>query len=516
MINSPECKSPRLPGSLSADHSAVDTCSSSSTPSSATPSSASPKQPASRKAFWMKGSEAAIDLEAGTRAPTQQSPNTAAAPISPATAGGSKKMLWMKAIAAGKAGGGEAQQAAPPQQAAPGAVPSNMAAGAGANATNTNALEAGDYLNDKRKSEERHQAEEDARQQAEEEEEQNESRFGIGAIFGVLLTVLSFVAEDGVIQLIMAFFFGIWTAAKWIGNVLSTLILGSEWEYEFPAPPPPPAPPDLSTKMSDAMYVYATDHPLLYLGINFGVTFAAGYIFLIIPDVIEWYKKKTRKPSAYDQLKDDDEDGEVLSPAEEEKKLEVKLLATTERIESLEMYARIHKGNNPLEDQKRKLELEKQQAKLAYLKKKQMETVGKQVTQSTQSKQPAASGPPSLFKQIMQSTFVKIVIRAANGTLTVGLYFMDVISDVQVILMLFDTRHMIFAWISATLLFAQFFVVYIRVMPYFQSTHGETSTIYRMYRLFGFPFGLIAMDFLMLLEPYGLLAVLTFPDWIKV
>ena len=61
----------------------------------------------------------------------------------------------------------------------------------------------------------------------------------------------------------------------------------------------------------------------------------------------------------------------------------------------------------------------------------------------------------------------------------------------------------------------QFVVVHLRVLPYLRTTFGSESTMYITFLLFGFPTGILLIDLLMFLEPFGLLAMLPFPAWVK-
>lgn len=56
-------------------------------------------------------------------------------------------------------------------------------------------------------------------------------------------------------------------------------------------------------------------------------------------------------------------------------------------------------------------------------------------------------------------------------------------------LLLWDAGAYFFSAISGTLLIAQFLVVYVRVLPYLQSTYGSDSAIYLGFLYGGCPFG---------------------------
>ena len=68
---------------------------------------------------------------------------------------------------------------------------------------------------------------------------------------------------------------------------------------------------------------------------------------------------------------------------------------------------------------------------------------------------------------------------------------------------------------AGSLLVLQFLLVWRRVLPYLRSSFGEASPIYTFFLYLGFPLGMIGLDFLMFLEPFGLLTVLPFPPWMK-
>jgi hypothetical protein len=48
-----------------------------------------------------------------------------------------------------------------------------------------------------------------------------------------------------------------------------------------------------------------------------------------------------------------------------------------------------------------------------------------------------------------------------------------------------------------------------------RSTFGSSSPIYLGFVVLGFPFGLFFLDILMFLEPFGLLATMPLPSWMK-
>ena len=108
-------------------------------------------------------------------------------------------------------------------------------------------------------------------------------------------------------------------------------------------------------------------------------------------------------------------------------------------------------------------------------------------------------------------TAVTILKNTISGVLTIYLYFMDLISDYQVTMLYYNTEAYTFAAISAGLLVGQFFVVWLRVLPYLDVTYGTDSTFYRVF-FWTFPFGCFFFDFLMFLGPFGLLPIVPMPE----
>lgn len=110
---------------------------------------------------------------------------------------------------------------------------------------------------------------------------------------------------------------------------------------------------------------------------------------------------------------------------------------------------------------------------------------------------------------------VTILKNTISGVLTIYLYFMDLISDYQVTMLYYNTGAVRFAFVSLCLLVGQFFVVYMRVLPYLHLTYGEDSLFYKMFLYLGFPFGCFFFDFLMFLGPFGLLPIAPLPESMK-
>ena len=65
-----------------------------------------------------------------------------------------------------------------------------------------------------------------------------------------------------------------------------------------------------------------------------------------------------------------------------------------------------------------------------------------------------------------------------TGIFSVGIYFADLVSDLQVAFLLVNTGNFVWATLSILLLVLQFFVVHMRVLPYLSSTFGKDSPFY--------------------------------------
>ena len=115
----------------------------------------------------------------------------------------------------------------------------------------------------------------------------------------------------------------------------------------------------------------------------------------------------------------------------------------------------------------------------------------------------------------MQSSFVSAAKRSLNGLVVIWLYFADVISDIEVAALLYESGMLVYACIAGGLLVLQFLVVYLRVLPYLHATFGRASCPYQLFLWLGFPFGMLGLDLFMFLEPFGLLRTLPLPDSLR-
>ena len=300
------------------------------------------------------------------------------------------------------------------------------------------------------------------------------------------------------------------------------------------APPPPPHHPSLMVMVQARTENYAEAHPINYMAILFGVAFAIGIFYLFLKDITDmidrWRSTRVHEKvkSRYSNLNDEEAGG---APEEEEEADEVKstedlvkeLRAATEACEILEIkVANFAKSTSEkaIEDRMALKELQNRRNELrtmvhgvsSGIKVKSVKAASKGARAGAD--EPAKKEPP-LVLRLLQSSFMKTVMRSAAGIMAISIYFADLISDVQVLQLLWVTENYLWAASSLCLLVAQFLVVYLRVIPYLNTTFGPDSAVTICFVWLGFPTGLLFLDFLMFLEPFGLLTVLPFPDWLR-
>ena len=93
-------------------------------------------------------------------------------------------------------------------------------------------------------------------------------------------------------------------------------------------------------------------------------------------------------------------------------------------------------------------------------------------------------------------------MRAVYGGYKLCLYYADVVSDVAVVLLLFESGALVAGSIAAALLVAQYVLIYLRVLAYLEAEVGRRPWHYLTLLL------LPLADFAMLLEPFGLMVLL--------
>lgn len=322
---------------------------------------------------------------------------------------------------------------------------------------------------------------------------------------------------------------------------------------------------------ADIVFNFANDHPVLFLVLNFGIAFVIGALFLFLEDIKEWMRERrqarlrrdsvvltgSRAAEALEELRAereaaksearskskagseaggkstqhsegstaiDLEAGRLNDPTGNSKQktqstveLQRQLRRLTDEAEELEIKTRVlypkKNTSSPaaLEARAELKAMQQQRDELRLL----INGINNVTVDPVAEAEQTVTREPSIIGTLMGSAVVASIIRSSNGVMSVSLYFADLLSDLQVAELLYNTGNMLWAGLSVALLCLQFMVVQLRVMPYLQSTHGSDSVLYRLFVVFGFPTGLLVLDALMFLEPFGLLVVLPFPDWLR-
>lgn len=284
------------------------------------------------------------------------------------------------------------------------------------------------------------------------------------------------------------------------------------------------------SRLSHSAAQYAQTQPLSFVIANFGVFAVLCIIWLFKSDISRWYKNRQLRSKGYDQLEEDQEThpkagvlGMTPQMMNDPDALQHKLCEVTEQFEVVDLRIRLRptsdklwvKGADQASGKASALEsadpivseLLQQRAQLEETRKTLedlLATMG--ATSSAQhdttpikaNMASQGAGCISLAKSI-----VGILKNALNGIITVWLYFVDMISDIQVALLLWDAGAFAFSIVAGALLVLQFLAVYIRVLPYLKSTYGADSAIYLVFLWLGMPLGMLSLDFLMFLEPFG-------------
>ncbi len=330
-----------------------------------------------------------------------------------------------------------------------------------------------------------------------------------------------------------------------------------EWVLsgELP-PPPPPAGPDWARLATTAAFHFGTQQPLVYLAVDIGSALAIGLLVLFWADLQALWRARVRQREgaltiqrSYRRLlgerKQRQKHAAEASAAAEATKLANRVAIEQKRAELREAVGRLEELELKVRGRRqgggaRSLAAELRQLRAhATVLRAELEALGgsedeaelrKAVTQQAAQRawvklQPIRKLAGWLSTEQAQRRKDRAAARGANllialrssvnGLATVAIYFADIISDVQVLMLLLRTGNTVWAVEAGCLLVLQYVAVYLRVLPYLQTTFGAGSALYRTFLLAGFPFGLLALDCLMFLEPFGLLAVLPLPQWLK-
>ena len=318
-----------------------------------------------------------------------------------------------------------------------------------------------------------------------------------------------------------------------------------------------------ASDVMDRFWNFYETHPILCLSTNFGIAILLGTAFLYLEELKDFFSRvrdrAAKQKYGYHELDEQNEElprhaaqrdvetasvitgalssahadvdtmsvvtgapSEFMQPGVSENEeapktvaeLEQELRLLTMQAEEFEIQFRVQhrKGQHKPDAKAAHEELKELQRRCNDLR---AQVMGKPAVEDVGKVEAHVSSSPSFFTRLMKSAILQILARSANGIFSVAVYFADLISDLQVSVLLLNTGNYTWAAIGIFLLCFQFFVVQIRVLPYLQSTFGSTSTLYLFFLFFGFPFGLLALDALMFCEPFGLLAILPFPEWLR-
>ena len=336
--------------------------------------------------------------------------------------------------------------------------------------------------------------------------------------------IVSELWAAGVLQLMGVLLFPLYRFIVWLINYLTYSKTLCSFEHRLVqdislacdgnAPPAPPAMPGIVTAARVWTTEFASSHPIFFLCADFCTAFAIGIFFLFLKDISEYFEqmrlrlnKRRRRSNAvgYKELKDEEVGAPNAAALSEE------LGAITDEAEQLEIRTRVHRKSisaNAVQ--------QREMLKKLLVRQEELQSLVTPVSSAAVSAQPEKlTKQASMMSRICGSVIVQSVMRAATGALAVSLYYADLASDVQVTALLFMTGNYLWACMSSSLLFLQFIVVYVSVLPYLRMTFGSDGAVFRLFRFFGFPSGLLFLDILMFLEPVGLLTALPFPEWLR-
>ena len=328
-----------------------------------------------------------------------------------------------------------------------------------------------------------------------------------------------------------------------------------------PMPPAPPVAPNWKVSASDAAVSFALKHPVIYLLIDYGIALMIGALVYFMDDIKAFNERQRLRRRAREQRKAgyvpvgdrlrnagrmvkvirsiitfafSDLAKTVKSPRTKVKQLvdpedppqqldtedDLRMARTREHdlIEELEIKAKVHAAaGSPLSTAlQNRLKLHKERQ--ALIKEALKGMLGEQAEKGSSAPvvaKPSPAGGGGFLHDLVKSPIVTVLKNSLTGFVSVFFFFADVVSDIAVIVLLYATENYEWALMAAAALAAQFFVMYMRCLPYLRSTFGADSCLTRTFTYIGLPIGLLVLDILMLLEPFGLLTVLPLPIWLK-
>ena len=415
--------------------------------------------------------------------------------------------------------------------------------------------------------------------EGEEEEESEDAQMCWSIMFSCFPVLVEIVTEfagaamdAGICQYLAMLLLPIWSGIKTLFGIAN--MPPSPPAYAPPAPPPPPEQPDLITAVSAATFGFAEAHPMYYMLTDISIAVALGTLYLYWQAITDWWEERQSKArqaamaaadaeaaasDGYQKLVDDDLESGMGGDVEEEVLPEVKTVAQlgkelrliNDKVEELEIKTKVHRKSTSEKSVAMRVELKGLQGRRDELqrivngasaaKSQKQELAAAAAAAGAQAdgeggadggeaqavkvkKKKAPPKPPgagmgkqvaNTLQTILKGPVMQVITRTFTGVMAISLYFADIISDIQVIQLLWNTKNWVWAWMSIFLLVAQFVVVYLRVLPYLSTTFGGDSWIYLVFLWLGLPWGLLFLDCLMFLEPFGLLTILPFPPWLK-
>jgi hypothetical protein len=292
------------------------------------------------------------------------------------------------------------------------------------------------------------------------------------------------------------------------------------------APPAPPSAPDWSHILLHASASFTQLHPLLFVATMLGGLVSIALIVLFEEELFH------RTHRGYQPLPNPDEarlaDGTPPATLRarfmRDVTLKHELHKAVDSAESLELHARLSPSDPGVAAQLKERQELRDSLINGALRRDGSLPPELVKAQSFRTASWACSCGARCMHSLMGSRMVSVFSTSLNGLVAVWLYFADLLSDVQVVLLLVDAsklegedggddvRMLRYAIIAASLLVLQFAVVYLRVLPYLSSTFGRDSCLYQAFLWLGFPFGMLLLDLLMFLEPFGLLPIAPISD----
>ena len=299
------------------------------------------------------------------------------------------------------------------------------------------------------------------------------------------------------------------------------------------APPPPPWHPSWSELANAAGATYAMLHPVLYVALDIGLLLGIALLVLFEADLYRCYRDcRSRRYEEVDEM-DEAEQGANLSASAStlkkygkaavmsaafskpvrmmrERTLRNELHKAIDTSEELYLQKMVRTSTQSDEDDEDDEQLAQQM---------EVQRARQSQLQAALSRNHSFKTSPERFlkrtrtfkgswcEKMRHSSFIQVFRRSLNGLVNVWLYFADLISDIEVTVLLFSSSQWALASIASVFLFLQFFVVWLRVLPYLHDTFGPESGLHRFFAVFGFPLGMLGLDCLMFLEPFGLLPV---------